>query len=189
MESNIAAANISSDTCRPCTMQHEYIKPSFLKKMKQHIKLYRDQTCGQQPSDLFFHHQLKPHDHFSSSNSGSSLESICIQNIHWAAGAIFPPSSFLGSPCHDCGHCLSWLAFSGPSSPQKAQQAFSWLLQASSWPHGRAHVLCHGLHDHVLVLVLHDHVQQDHHRHLALLGPMQLPWPLPAWLVRLAVAC
>lgn len=54
MESNIAAANISSDTCRPCTMQHEYIKPSFLKKMKQHIKLYRDQTCGQQPSDLFF---------------------------------------------------------------------------------------------------------------------------------------
>ena len=64
MESNIAAANISSDTCRPCTMQHEYIKPSFLKKVKQHIKLYRDQTCGQQPSDLFFHHQLKLHDHF-----------------------------------------------------------------------------------------------------------------------------
>ena len=65
MESNIAAANISSDTCRPCTMQHEYIKPSFLKKMKQHIKLYiGTRPVGSSHRTFFFHHQLKLPDHF-----------------------------------------------------------------------------------------------------------------------------
>ena len=47
----------------------------------------------------------------SSSNSGSSLESICSQNIHWDAPSVFGPNSILGSPCHGFWCHCAWMVF------------------------------------------------------------------------------
>ena len=119
-----------------------------------------------------------------------SLDHMIIAGASSSSGSIQASTDTLSS--HSAGVAAA-LPMSGLQLHFLDESGCSWTwLQASSWPHDHGHARghCHVLHVLFVQGHVHGHVhdEEDHHLLQVDLGPRQLPWPWPAWLVRSAVA-